>query len=132
MNKKFLHLAFAAVCGLASACVSASDFDGSKALLCATVDAHACGAGENCLRALPVELGVPKFLRIDFAKKTIAGPQRTTPIRWIETGQSQILMEGTELGLAWSIALDKMDGTLTVTLVDREDALVLFGDCTPD
>jgi hypothetical protein len=132
MNKKWLGLAIAALCGFASTRVLATDFDGSKALLCATVDAHACDAGVSCLRALPVELGVPKFLRIDFAKKTIAGPQRATPIRWIETGQSQILLEGTELGFAWSIAIDKMDGTLTGTLVDREDALVLFGDCTPD
>ena len=131
MNKKCLHLAFAAISGLASTCVLATAFDGSKPLLCATVDAHVCNAGETCLRALPADLGLPKFLRIDFAKKTIAGPERATPIRWIENGESQILLEGTELGFAWTIALDKTDGTLTGTVVDHADALALFGDCTP-
>src|SRR4030081_96216 len=97
MSKKCLHLGFAAICGLGSACVSATDFDGGQPLLCATVDAHACDAGESCLRALPADLGVPKFLRIDFAKKIIVGPEKTTPIRWIENGEKQILLEGTEL-----------------------------------
>jgi hypothetical protein len=132
MNKKFLHLVFASISGLASTWVSATDFDGSKPLICATVDAHACDAGEVCLRALPVDFGLPKFLHIDFSKKTIAGPEHTTPIRWIENGESQILLEGTERGFAWTIALDKADGTLTGTIVDRADAFVLFGDCTRD
>jgi hypothetical protein len=134
MNRKFVRLALAAVAamgGLGSATLSAADFDGSKPLLCATVDAHDCDAGEICLRALPAALGAPQFVRIDFAKKTVTGPQRTTPIRFMETGESQILLQGTELGFAWTIVLDRMDGAMAVTLVNREDALVLFGACTP-
>ncbi len=61
--------------------VFGADFDGSKQLICATVDAHACDPGEVCLRGLPDDVGVPRFMRIDFAKKTIAGPKRTTQIR---------------------------------------------------
>ena len=110
--------------------VLGADFDGSKPLLCATIDAHACDPGETCLRALPSELGVPQFLRIDFAKKTVTGPQRTTPIRFMQKDESQILLQGTELSFAWTIVLDKVDGTIGVTLVNREDALVLFGACT--
>jgi hypothetical protein len=49
----------------------------------------------------------------------------------MDNGQSQILMQGTELGYAWTIVLDKDDGSLTVTLVNRDDVLVLFGACTP-
>lgn len=114
-----------------SATLQAADFDGSKALICATIDAHDCDPGVTCERMLPSELGAPQFLRVDFAKKTIAGPQRTTPIRFMDNGAAQILMQGTEFGYAWSIVLDKTAGALTMTFLNREDTIVLFGECTP-
>src|SRR5258706_3044022 len=131
MKKNYLYLALATFSCFASATLSAGDFDGSRPLLCETVDAHDCGPGEICLRALPAELGAPQFLRLDFAKKTVAGPERATSIRFMDNGPAQILLQGTELGYAWTIALDKVAGSLAVTLVNREDTLVLFGACTP-
>jgi hypothetical protein len=111
--------------------VFGADFDGSKRLICATVDAHACDPGEACLRGLPDDLGVPRFMRIDFAAKTIAGPKRTTQIRYIDTSADQILMQGTELGYAWTVVLDKTDGAMSMTLVNRDDTFAVFGYCTP-
>lgn len=109
-----------------------ADFDGSRPLLCATIDAHSCDPGQVCARGLPADLGVPQFLRIDFARKTVVGPERTTPIRFMENDDAQMLLQGSELGFAWTIALDKMDGTLTVALINHDDAFVLFGACTPN
>jgi hypothetical protein len=131
MKRKCLGLAVAALSCFSSATLCAADFDGSRPLICATVDAHDCDPGEVCLRALPAELGAPQFLRIDFEKKAVSGPQRSTPIRFMENGPAQILLQGTELGFAWTIVLDKQDGSATVMFVNREDALVLFGACTP-
>jgi hypothetical protein len=116
---------------LCSTAVFGADFDGSKRLICATVDAHACDPGEACLRGLPDDIGVPRFMRIDFAAKTIAGPKRTTQIRYMDTGADQILMQGTELGYAWTVVLDKIDGAMSMTLVSRDDAFTVFGYCTP-
>jgi len=111
--------------------VFGADFDGSKPLICATVDAHACNPGEVCLRGLPDSIGIPEFMRIDFAKKAIAGPKRTTQIRYMDTSADQILMQGTELGYAWTVVLDKIDGAMSMTLVSRDDAFTVFGYCTP-
>jgi hypothetical protein len=111
--------------------VFGADFDGSKPLICATVDAHACDPGEVCLRGLPDSIGIPEFMRIDFAKKTIAGPKRTTQIRYMDKSADQVLLQGTELGYAWTIALDTADGSMTLTLVSRDDAFTVFGYCTP-
>jgi hypothetical protein len=109
-----------------------ADFDGSKPLLCATVDSHFCDIGEVCFRTLPGILGAPGFVHINFAKKTIVGsPQRSTAIRYMEAGEGQLLMQGTELGYGWSIALDTKSGGMSVTLVNRQDVFVLFGTCTP-
>ena len=111
--------------------VFGADFDGSKPLICASVEAHVCDPGEACLRSLPDSIGVPDFMRIDFAKKTIAGPKRTTEIRYMDKSADQVLLQGTELGYAWSIALDTADGSMTLTLVSRDDAFVVFGHCMP-
>jgi hypothetical protein len=108
----------------------AADFDGSKPLICATVDAHACDPGETCLRGLPDFVGMPQFMRIDFAGQTIAGPKRTAQIRFVDKGADQLLLQGTELGYAWTIVIDKTDGSMTVSLLNREEAYIVFGNCT--
>ncbi|MGV7243218.1 hypothetical protein [uncultured Caballeronia sp.] len=130
MKTRLLHgVAALALMAVASA-ASAAEFDGSRPLICATVDAHACDPGETCLRGLPEFVGMPQFMRIDFAGQTIAGPKRTTPIRFIDKGLDQLILQGTELGYAWSIAIDKADGSMTVSLINREEAYVVFGNCT--
>lgn len=109
---------------------SAGDFDGSKALICATVEAHACDPGLECKRSLPSDLGAPKFLSLDFQKKVVVGPAHTTPMLVFRKEPEQVVMEGTENGYAWTIVLDSTDGSMTLMLASSGDALVLFGNCT--
>jgi hypothetical protein len=108
----------------------AGDFDGSRALICAPVEAMECHAGEKCEAGIPDDVGAPAFMRIDFAKKVIVGPKRTSPIRAMEKDENQILLQGTELGLAWSMALNLKDGRMVSTFSSRDGAFVLFGSCT--
>lgn len=110
---------------------AAADFDGSKRLICANTEAADCGAGQACARGRAADFGAPTFLRIDFANKAIVGPKRTTPIVSQDRSANQLLLQGTELGYAWSIALDTTDGRVAATLVDRDGVIVLFGSCTP-
>lgn len=119
-----------AITGMASTPTLAGDFDGSKRLICATVQAMDCVAGEDCVRGLAADIGAPTFMRIDFAQKAVIGPKRTSPVQLMEATDEQLLLQGTELGLAWSIALDKETGQMSATLVDRAGAVVLFGACT--
>jgi hypothetical protein len=127
---RFLYLV-AVLAWLTAGTASAGDFDGSKLLICATVEAMDCSAGEACTKGRPDDIGAPNFLRIDFAQKMIIGPKRTTPIVFIDKSNEQILLQGTELGYAWTLALDQENGTMTVTMVNREEVFVLFGSCTP-
>ena len=114
---------------LAAAAAQAGDFDGSKNLICAPVEVNECVAGAKCLGATPREAGTPTFLRIDFAKKVVVGPQRTSPIQLVEKSAGQLLLMGTELGFGWSLALDQDSGDMTATLADRDGAFVMFGSC---
>lgn len=110
---------------------SAGDFDGSKFLICATVDAMDCVSGEDCTKGRPGDMGAPAFLRIDFAKKAITGPKQSTPIVSMDNNDQQILLQGKEHGYGWTLALDQEGGKFSATLVNREGVFVLFGSCTP-
>lgn len=109
----------------------AGDFDGSKPLICATVDAMDCVSGEKCTKGRPGDMGAPAFLRIDFANKTIGGPKRTTSIVSMNTSENQILLQEKELEYGWTFALDQEAGKFSATLVNRDGVFVLFGSCTP-
>jgi hypothetical protein len=111
---------------------AAGDFDGSKLLICAPVEAIDCSASEACTtQGRPNAIGAPRFLRIDFAQKVIVGPQQTTPILFMDKSDDQILLQGKELGFGWMLVLDQESGTMSATLMNREGAVVLFGSCTP-
>ncbi|HYQ97956.1 MAG TPA: hypothetical protein VEO92_06280, partial [Candidatus Nitrosocosmicus sp.] len=97
----------------------------------APVEAIDCAPGEMCKKGAPADVGVPAFIRIDIAKMVVIGPKRTTPIVSIEKSEQQILLQGTELGSAWTLALDQVSGELSGSLVNREEVFVIFGSCTP-
>src|SRR5687768_1103482 len=127
---RFLPLV-AALAWLAAGTASAGDFDGSKLLICAPVEAIDCAPGEPCTPGRPDDIGAPNFLRIDVAHKVIVGPKRTTPILFMDKSDNQLLLQGTELGYGWTFVLDQESGTMSATLVNREEVFVLFGSCTP-
>jgi hypothetical protein len=109
----------------------AGDFDGSSPLICAAVQAMDCVVGEECVRGLAADIGAPTFMRIDFERKTVIGPKRSSPVHFMEASGEQLLLQGTELGFGWTIAIDQSDGSMSATLVDHGGAFVLFGACTP-
>lgn len=130
MNR-WMYFSMAAMLGMQGSAAIAGDFDGSRKLICAPVQVMECYPGEGCGAGLPEEVGAPAFMRVDFDKKTIVGPKRTSPIRSMEKDENQILMQGTELGMAWSMALDIESGRMVTSFSTRDGAYVLFGSCTP-
>jgi len=129
--KKMIRVPLATSLWVLAATAVAGDFDGSKPLICAPVEAVECRAGEKCEVGIPDDVGAPAFMRIDFARKAIVGPKRTSPIHAMEKDENQILLQGTELGLAWSMALNTATGKMVSTFSSRDGAFVLFGSCTP-
>ena len=109
----------------------AADFDGSRPLICAPSEAMDIRPGDEVVKERPADIGAPSFLRVDIANKTISGPKRVTPIKYVEKDDTQILLQGTELGFGWTLALDQRVGDMTLTFVDRRGAVVLTGRCTP-
>jgi hypothetical protein len=75
-------------------------------------------------------MGAPQFLRIDFAKNEIAGPLRTTKVRSMEKDDDQIVMQGYEIGLGWTFAIDRFTGNMRITFAGADSAFIVFGVCT--
>ncbi|MBW8327732.1 MAG: hypothetical protein K0M48_00775 [Thiobacillus sp.] len=126
-----MRMPLAALIWAFGATATAGDFDGSRPLICAPVEAMDCVSGEGCEKGIPDDVGAPAFMRIDFAKRVIVGPKRSSPINAMEKDAQQILLQGTELGLAWSMALNIENGKMVATFSSRDGAYVLFGSCTP-
>ncbi len=129
--KKPIRSAVATLAALAIAPAVAGDFDGSKNLICAPVQAMDCLAGVECIAGTPDDIAFPAFIRLDFAKKAVVGPKRTTAIRILEKSDAQLLLQGTEDKFGWTLALDQASGSMTITVAHAEGAFVLFGNCTP-
>lgn len=104
--------------------------DGKEPLICASVEAMSCERGEACERGLPEAIGAPQFMRIDFGKKEVIGPKRASPIRQMEMDDAQITLQGFELGMGWTMAIDRVTGTTAMSLVQRDEAYLVFGACT--
>ncbi len=105
-------------------------FDGTKPLLCSSIEALDCDPGEPCTRGIPEIMGAPQFLRIDFAKNEIAGPLRTTKIRSTEKDDDQIILQGYEIGMGWTVAIDRNTGNMRITFAGGDATFIIFGACT--
>lgn len=105
-------------------------FNGTKPLLCSSIEALDCDPGVTCERGIPETMGAPQFLRIDFAKKEIAGPKRTTAIRMMEKDDDQIVLQGYEIGLGWTLAIDRITGNMRITFAGSDASFIVFGACT--
>ena len=116
--------------GIVSAPLAAGDFDGSKSLICATVEARDCVLGAACFTGHAKNVGAPAFLRIDFDNKTVAGTQRTSPITSMDRNEKQILLQGSEMGYGWTIGLDQAEGDFSASMTNSEGTFLLFGSCT--
>ncbi len=103
--------------------------DTAKPLLCASNEAVDCDPGEPCDRGIPDNMGAPQFLRIDFAKNEISGPLKTTKIRSTDKDDDQIVLQGHEIGLGWTLAIDRYTGHMRATFAGGNASFIIFGAC---
>lgn len=117
-------------CAVSAPGFAQEPMDGTKPIICASLQAVSCAPGEECDRGLPESVGAPQFLRIDFVKKEIIGPKRSAQILLMDKSNEQITIQGFELGMGWTIAIDRATGKAIITFANREEGIVIFGACT--
>mgnify|MGYP001104464994 CR=1 FL=1 len=87
--------------------LAAESFDGTKALLCATVETVECGPQADCKYGTADSLGFPQFLQIDTQKKRISavrpdGSTLNAVITTVTPLEDRLVMQGVENSLGWA------------------------------
>jgi hypothetical protein len=131
----------AAIAGAVTAWVAlapavASEFDGSKPLICAALQAIACSANGDCKQGTVESLNIPQFFWVDVGAKTVSerdldGQVRTSAIQTTAQSPTNVILQGVTERLGWSATISKASGRLTVTGTEGASAMVIFGACTP-
>lgn len=127
--------------GLPSAGI-AGDFDGSRPMICATIQAIECTQRNGCSNIALEEAGVPRFAVIDVSQKAIhptqeSGIDRSSAIERTTTVDGKLILQGAEDGvegirdgLGWTIAVTEDSGDFVLTASGHDVAFVVFGACT--
>ena len=109
----------------------AADFDGSKPLICSSIEAHDCELGVTCLRKVAEDLNVPQFIRLDFAKKTLSARGRTSQMQNYQRSAGMLILQGVENNRAFSVTINEQSGKLVGAIAADEEGYMIFGACTP-
>ena len=122
---------------------TAGDFDGSKPVLVSVARILECTRVEGCRDVSADSVGLPQFLKIDFAKKIIR-PSRgkedipDTAIERSEEVDGKLILQGAEDGyekmrdgLGWSLAIAEDSGQVVLTAYGDQVAFVVFGAAIP-
>lgn len=123
---------------------SAGDFDGSKPLICSVVKVVECSPEGDCREVSPESVAVPRFLSVDFEKKSVmpAGKGdsgRSSSIKRMERMEGgRLILQGADEGIqdvrdsvGWTASVSEESGKFVVTASGDEVAFIVYGACTP-
>ncbi len=116
--------------------VAADDLTGVDRFLCAPGEVTVCAIDGECTSGPPWEFNVPDFIEVDLEagllKTTEAsGENRQTPILRIIREDGLIVLQGLEMGRAFSFNIEEASGTMTAVAARNGLFVGSFGVCTP-
>ena len=120
---------------LCGATMWAADFDGSKPLICAVIKTVSCPRNEDIETGTAEDIDLPQFFYIDFEKKVVTGKtsggeMRETKIENLKHEDGKLILQGVQLGKAWSAVINEETGKTTITGANDEAGFVIFAACT--
>jgi len=114
--------------------VLAADFDGSKPLVCAMIEAFECGPDTGCEAGTPESNGLSRFLRVDVGRKEVRttrqSEERASKIEKVEHADGLLLLSGTQSGRGWTLTINESTGYMVLSVAGDQVAFVVFGACT--
>jgi len=129
-------LVLLAAVACAAAPLMADDLTGTDTFLCSSSYASACFDDGDCQSGPPWDLNIPSFIVVDLISKQLSttkasGENRTTPIKNLQRSEGQVIIQGVEMGRAFSILIDEASGILSAAVARDSVGVVVFGNCTP-
>jgi hypothetical protein len=106
-------------------------FDGKTALECAPAAVAECDLDAACETVPREEVDLPESLKIDFAAKKIVNQDgsRSSPIRSVDVEDGVLIVQGSQNGRGWSLAIDRASGRMSGTIAETAGAFVVSGAC---
>ena len=114
---------------------SAASFDGSVPFICASFSEHLCSTDAQCEAQGRGDNDVPKFLKISVQGKKVTGTRPSgakidATIENVRQSPDTLFIQGSQDVFAWSMAIGKESGEMTLTAADAGNGMVIFGACT--
>ena len=114
-----------------TAVAPAAGFDGKSALECAPAALSECDTSAVCEIVPHEEVQLPDALKIDFAGKKVFSSDgaRSSPIHTVDVEETVLILQGSQNGRGWSIAIDRATGAMSGTIAEVAGAFVVTGTC---
>ena len=111
------------------------DLSGANRLLCSVQQVNACFAGSGCSDTPAADLNIPQFIEVDVKARRLAttaasGENRQTVAQTAERSEGRLLLQGHELGRAFSLMVDEAAGHAVFASVAVDRSVVVFAACT--
>lgn len=108
---------------------------GKKDLVCATQDVMACIEGPTCMQGNANTFELPAFMFIHVKEKNIRavdadGSDLTSAIKTWEVTEQSAILQGFENHRGWTVAIDKTDGSFTLSATGPDVNFMIMGACT--
>jgi hypothetical protein len=115
---------------------AADDLTGQQELLCTAVQVHVCNDDGECTSDQPWNLNIPQFIEVNLKDKKLSttkasGEARSTPIKNMERADGMLVLQGFEMGRAFSFLITEKTGMLVVSVAREGKTVSVFGACTP-
>lgn len=115
---------------------AADDLTGAQRLLCSAVQATSCRDDADCVTGTPASFNVPNFIEVDLKAKMLsttkaADEQRQSPIVSLTRADGLLVIQGLELGRAFSFVINESNGRISATVARDGITVSVFGVCTP-
>jgi hypothetical protein len=105
----------------------------STPLLCAPGEPIQCENNGECTRVTIQSTRLPRFIRVDFAAQQLSGVAEgekvITAIKNRQQLDGMLILQGTENGRGWSMAINEKSGEMTLTVSGDQVGFVVFGAC---
>ncbi len=136
MDRRVAILLVALTLVLASSLVVADDLTGHEQFLCSIGDVTMCSVDWECETDSPSRFNIPDFIVFDLEagllKTTEASHEnRQTPILHVSREDGLIVIQGLEMGRAFSFNIEEATGVLAVAATRPGGFSGGFGVCTP-
>jgi len=135
MSKSLIKV-LAIICGLLSGAVLAENLSGTNKFLCSPIQVNACKASGDCNSGLPSSFNIPQFIVVDLNKKELrttkaSSENRKTQLKSVQREEGLIILQGYELGRAFSFMINESTGVASVAVSRDGTTVSVFGACTP-